>query len=165
MVKYCINCGEELPDKAKFCSECGTAQASKGDLAASVGRDMSGQMQVAGRDVHVHDAEKTSQLLDCRICMGTGVVKVKCRCDGRGWCFQTINKLDEGSAWVMGCPDCGGSGEAEHKLGYGAPIWTHQKIITERIKAKQGDLKNIKLGSGLRKVLCPHCNGQGKVRI
>jgi hypothetical protein len=85
MGKYCIECGTRLSVRAKFCPECGADQRS--DISISIGRDVGGDMNVAGRDIIKIGSE--SEKIPCPVCRGAGKNAICFNCGGTG--RQTVH--------------------------------------------------------------------------
>lgn len=66
MSKFCIECGQELPDAAKFCSSCGQKQAQIGQrpapLAESAPQSASGEPTVAASQDQNQDQDLQDEL-------------------------------------------------------------------------------------------------------
>lgn len=143
MPTSCGECGASLPEKARFCLECGAAvgnaasATASGGQSVSVGRDVGGDALTAGRDVHIHGQGDGRQLRTCRACTGTGFgPPVACPdCGGSGyigvWSFK-------------GCVRCGGKNKSVNKL---------------MAKGRGGR------GTGVVTPACSTCQGIGEVRV
>lgn len=176
MANFCSECGIKL-NGVKFCPECGTKVATSNERAPSmsidVGKDVSGEMNVAGGDINI---TSTGELKDCAYCNGTGRVnRRECtQCSGFGF-------HDDGQGGRVNCVECGGDGEvlsflasrllAIKMLGdilerfttadevKGVKQTYPEKYSAKEIKWEEGH------GRGYFDDICPDCKGQGKVRI
>jgi uncharacterized Zn finger protein (UPF0148 family) len=108
MTQFCSKCGASLPEQARFCSQCGAEAlpaAGEQAISAAVGGDVEGEMNIAGRDVHVHRYGDEHQLVTCKVCGGTGEVEIR-----------------------VTCPDCNGSGMREGGKIFCARCGGHQEM-------------------------------------
>ncbi len=158
-------CGASVPSDARFCPACGRPLSSPPagqSIDVDIGGSVGGSVNVAGGDIDIR-----GDLVDCRVCGGTGKIWLKetCPdCGGKGFILEYFatqavgeGTLPIGTTFAVACLKCGGKMDS---LFPDQPYRTGYPFIdaSEHID---------KWGSGkiTRYETCTHCNGQGKVRI
>ena len=108
MANNCPGCGFELPyETVRFCPGCGIRLDDNpgAEISVKVDGNAEQDVNVAGRDVHIHKQGSERKLETCQVCRGKGLVpyRVCCKkCGGSG--------LNPNTSSVSGCPDCVGAG-------------------------------------------------------